>query len=61
MYSLTLATFGAAHVLAELRYVDRRFGRRLGIPYVATLAPLLAGAVAARAAGVFGLLDPKPL
>jgi hypothetical protein len=59
VYSVTLATFGAAHVLAELRYVDRRFGRRLGIPYVATLAPLLAGAVASRAAGVFGLLDPQ--
>jgi hypothetical protein len=59
VYSVTLATFGAAHVLAELRYVDRRFGRRLGIPYAATIAPLLAGAVAARAAGVFGFLDPQ--
>lgn len=30
VYTLTLATFGLAHVLSELRYVDLRFGRRLG-------------------------------
>jgi hypothetical protein len=29
-YSVTLASFGAAHVLSELRYVDLRFGRVLG-------------------------------
>lgn len=29
-YTLTLAAFGLAHVLSELRYVDLRFGPRLG-------------------------------
>jgi hypothetical protein len=47
VYSLTLAMFGAAHVLSELRYVDRRFGRGLGLPYAAVMGALLAGAVAA--------------
>jgi hypothetical protein len=59
VYSAALAMFGAAHVLSELRYVDRRFGRRLGIPYAAALGPLLAGAVAARIGGVSGFLDPQ--
>jgi hypothetical protein len=59
VYSAALAMFGAAHVLSELRYVDRRFGRRLGIPYAAAIGPLLAGAVAARAGGVSGFLDPQ--
>lgn len=57
VYSMTLATFGAAHVLSELRYIDDRFGRRLGTPYAATIGPLLAGAIGARASGVFGLLN----
>jgi hypothetical protein len=57
VYSMTLATFGAAHVVSELRYIDYRFGRRLGIPYAAVIGPLLAGAMAARASGVFGLLN----
>jgi hypothetical protein len=57
VYSLTLAMFGLAHVLSELRYVDRRFGRALGKPHVAVMGALLAGAVAARAGGVFGILN----
>ena len=57
VYSLTLATFGAAHVLSELRYVDRRFGHRLGIPRVVFMGLMLAGAVAARSCGVFGFMD----
>ena len=57
VYSLTLATFGAAHVLSELRYVDRRFGRGLGIPRVVFMGLMLAGAVAARSGGVFGFID----
>jgi MFS family permease len=56
IYSTTLATFGLAHVLSELRYVDRRFGRALGAPRILIMSVLLAGAVAARASGVFGLL-----
>ena len=31
VYSLTLAAFGLPHVLSELRYVDRRFGRSLDL------------------------------
>src|SRR5215475_8907360 len=57
VYSLSLATFGLAHVLSELRYVDRRFGRSLGMSQVVAMGALLAGIVAARASGVFGLLD----
>jgi hypothetical protein len=30
VYTLTLAIFGLPHVLSELRYVDRRFGCKLG-------------------------------
>src|ERR1700722_3343232 len=59
VYSAALEMFGAAHVLSELRYVDRRFGRRLGIPYAAAIGPLLAGVVAARAGGVSVFLDPQ--
>ena len=59
VYSMTLATFGAAHVLSELRYVDRRFGRHLGIRRLAIMGFMLAGAVAARCSGVFGLLPPE--
>ena len=58
VYSVTLATFGAAHVLSELRYVDRRFGRRLPVRQIVLMALFLAGAVAARASGLFGLVDP---
>jgi hypothetical protein len=56
VYTTTLATFGLAHVLSELRYVDRRFGRALGTPRILVMGLLLAGAVAARASGVFGLV-----
>jgi hypothetical protein len=56
VYTVTLALFGLAHVTSEFAYVDRRFGRRLGRPSVWRLGVLLAGVVAARSAGVFGLL-----
>lgn len=57
-YSVTLAAFGAAHVLSELRYVDRRFGRALGLRRVAAMGAFLAGAVLARSVGVFGWAEP---
>ncbi len=60
VYSITLASFGAAHVLAELRYVDLRFGRRLGRIYPWVIGALLAGAVMARVGGVFGFLSLVP-
>ena len=59
VYSLTLAAFGLPHVLSELRYVDRRFGRGLGLKTVIAMAALLAAIVAARAAGLFHLLRPE--
>ena len=58
VYSVTLAAFGLPHVLSELRYVDRRFGRRLAPPRIAAMVALLAAVVTARACGVFGLADP---
>ncbi|HEY3815350.1 MAG TPA: hypothetical protein VGL66_19185 [Caulobacteraceae bacterium] len=59
VYSLTLAAFGLPHVLSELRYVDRRFGRSLGLKTVVVMAALLAAIVAARAAGLLHLLRPE--
>jgi hypothetical protein len=53
-YTTALAFFGLPHVLSELRYVDRRFGRRLCLSYLAPIAALLAVIVAARACVVFG-------
>ncbi len=54
-YTMALAFFGLPHVLSELRYVDRRFGRRLAPAFWAPIAALLAVIVAARACVVFGL------
>ncbi len=58
VYSISLAVFGLPHVLSELRYVDRRFGRRLGAPTAIVMAALLASIVAARAAVIAHLLAP---
>ena len=51
-YTASLAMFGLAHVGAELRYLDHRFGTRLGPPMVAWLAGLLGLAAALRLAGM---------
>jgi hypothetical protein len=53
-YTVALAFFGLPHVLSELRYVDRRFGRRLPPALLAQIAALLCVIVAARACVVFG-------
>jgi hypothetical protein len=53
-YTTALAFFGLPHVLSELRYVDRRFGRRLSLSYLAPIAALLAVIVVARTCVVFG-------
>jgi hypothetical protein len=58
VYSITLASFGAAHVLSELRYVDLRFGHRFGKAWLWVTGALLAGAVMARVSGIFGFLNP---
>jgi len=57
-YSIALAAFGLPHVLSELRYVDRRFGRRLERGLVAMVLAMLAGIVAIRAATVLHLIPP---
>ncbi|MCK8783895.1 hypothetical protein M0638_05805 [Roseomonas sp. NAR14] len=58
-YTTTLALFGLAHVLSELRYVDARFGRRLGTRLAGRFAALLLGAAALRLAGMQGWLRPE--
>lgn len=47
-YGTTLALFGGAHVATELRFVDRRFGPRLGSGLRAGLLGLLAVVVLLR-------------
>jgi len=55
-YTTALAMFGLAHVGSELRYVDHRFGGRLGGGLVLWLVSGLAGAVAVRIFGMVGLM-----
>ncbi|MGE3689926.1 MAG: hypothetical protein AB7F98_00950 [Novosphingobium sp.] len=57
-YAVALALFGLPHVLSELRYADRRFGRRVGLSLVRTVLGMLCAIVAMRAATGFGLIDP---
>lgn len=56
-YTTVLALFGLPHIASELRYLDHRFGLRLGRPTVVRLVGLLMLAMAARAAGLFGVLS----
>ena len=58
-YAGSLALFGLPHVLTELRYVDGRFGRRLGAGRVTALVGLLLLAVALRTLGWLGRVDPQ--
>ncbi len=51
-YTLTLATFGLAHVVAELRFVDLRFGRGLGRRLSWAMVATLAGIVLARVVSI---------
>ena len=55
-YTLTLATFGLAHVVAELRYVDLRFGRSLGRTLARAMAVVLLGVVVVRGASIAGVV-----
>lgn len=60
-YSLTLAVFGLAHVLYELRYVTRRFGPELSARLRWGLVALLAGVVLVRVGRLRGWWDgPAP-
>jgi hypothetical protein len=55
-YTTVLALFGLPHIASELRYLDYRFGARLGRSTVLRLVALLVLAMAARAAGLLGVL-----
>jgi hypothetical protein len=52
-YTVSLAAFGLPHVLSELRYVDRRFGRRIARQILIAVAILLPAIVAIRSLVVF--------
>ncbi|MCA8920917.1 MAG: hypothetical protein KDD82_03845 [Planctomycetes bacterium] len=58
VYSVSLAAFGLAHVLAELRYVDTRFGARIAGRLRGSLVALLVGVFALRALAVVGVQLP---
>ena len=59
-YSLSLALFGGAHVLTELRFVEARFSARLGARLRWGIGVLLAGVVVLRTAGNLGDTGPLP-
>lgn len=57
-YAGSLALFGAPHVLAELRYVDGRFGRRLRAGAGALMLAILALVVGLRALTILHRIHP---
>ena len=54
VYTVSLAVFGLAHVLAELRYVDSRFSARIGRRLLVGFVTLLAAIVWTRIAYLAG-------
>lgn len=58
-YTLTLASFGLAHVLTELRYVDFRFNQRLDVDLRKKIVILLLAIVNIRIIQIFGMLDSR--
>jgi hypothetical protein len=56
VYTVTLAGFGLPHVLSELRFVDRRFGRGLSRRFLLSFSVLLPFIIAARIGAVFHLI-----
>lgn len=58
-YALSLALFGLPHVAYELRYVDQRFGSRIGAGPAALLAAGLLLVAALRLAGIGGIGDAE--
>jgi hypothetical protein len=58
-YTITLACFGLPHVLSELRFVDRRFGRRISRRILLSCLALLPFILAMRIAAVFHLIRPE--
>lgn len=59
-YGSALALFGIAHVVSELRYVDLRFGARVGRSYVLILGILSAAIIVIRTMMVLKVL-PTPI
>lgn len=57
-YALSLAAFGLAHVLVELRYVDGRFGARLADRHGVLVLAVLGLAVLTRTITWQGSIDP---
>lgn len=55
-YTLTLGAFGLTHVLSELRYVDLRFGRRLGRTLAWGMGAALLGIVLVRLSLLAGIV-----
>jgi len=58
-YTTTLAVFGLAHVLSEMRYVHRRFGPTLHQRLALTLAALLVCVVGMRVASMTGVVSSR--
>lgn len=58
-YSLTLAMFGLAHVLSEMRYVHQRFGARVGRRLAWLIGALLVSVVSLRVAGMAGVMPRR--
>ncbi len=56
VYALSLAVFGAVHVLVELRYIDERFGARVSRLLAVSFAVLLGGVVLLRVLGILGVV-----
>ncbi len=56
-YTLSLAAFGLAHVLSELRFVHKRYGARVHSQLAAVLVALLLGIVVLRISTIVGMLD----
>lgn len=59
-YTLTLALFGGAHVLSELRYVEARFAARFEERVLAGMGVFLGGVVLVRLLGGLGLWGGAP-
>lgn len=56
-YTLSLAMFGLAHVMSEMRFVRARFGERLQRWLLVALSLLLAGVVGSRVARIAGVIE----
>lgn len=56
-YTLSLAMFGLAHVLSELRYIDLKYGRRIGQHLRWTIGALLVSVVSLRVAQLMGWMS----